>query len=253
MTRVSLYLITTALTIIICLSGCDSNDSNNSDPKSEKEICVTIDTTISKAITMTTTTTTTTIISSTTTTEPSQVIEYYNRIKNLNTYECDVNVLGSYSYNGINIPQKDISKKGKIEQKAFYDGLAMCLDFFELGNSWEKYSKHIIGYTPDSKEDFAGLVDELKEFIINDDSFYNIFEALYIKFKRTESIEITNNDNTYNITIKDVKKSSHDLNISEEMFAYIIGVFHDGGAEIDLDTNKCIIVWKDYFNKLSLY
>ena len=111
--------------------------------------------------------------------------QYYNLTLTLTKNDCTKDSLGIYSYNGFSFTSEEsewldssLNKKGKINANAFYIKLAKCLAGFEYGNSWESYAPYILGYTPDSREDFAEMVDDLSSFIVESDAAIAIIEKL---------------------------------------------------------------------------
>lgn len=180
----------------------------------------------------------------------SDVETIYNTITNLTKADCTKDSLGLYSYNGITFLQEDcdmidgpFNKNNSVEASVFYKKLAMCLEGFSFGNSWSDYSPHILGYTPASRDEFALLVDDLSAYITT----ANVAEALITKFETVSCCMVTaDEEQLYTIEISDVSTCAEEIGISEEMLAYILGAFHDQGATISFEGNRCIIEYKDY-------
>lgn len=245
-------------TIIICFVGCNSDNSNTPEIQSNDSISATTEYTTTTTTNIVTTTIATTMTTTTTTTEPNLIEYYYNDIQNLTINDCKKEgsgVYAVYKYNGITIPDNDIStlfkSKKTINRSAFYDSLAKYIDGFSVGNAWDKYAYHIIGYTPETKEQFASMINDLDSFIISSDSFYDIYRALYKRMNKSEWVNTSKDDKKYTIEILDTKALIKDLNICDEMFAYILGALSDGGSSISLSDNTARIIYTDYFDKLD--
>ena len=135
------------------------------------------------------------------------------------------------------------NKEHSVEEGAFYDAMAACLSCFSLGNDWTYYGPIILGYKPESKSDFAELVDDLSSFICTEYPG----AALIQKFLTLETVESSVDDNeVYTFQIADLPACAAELGISEEMLAYIFGVMHDLGGDISFTDGACTIQFKDY-------
>ena len=174
---------------------------------------------------------------------PSEVEAIYNMATTLTKDKCSKDSLGMYSYNGITFTINDsewldnpMNKSGQVTPSAFYVKLAKCLEGFSIGNSWESYSPHILGYTPESREAFGELVDDLSSFIVYD----HPGQALLKKFQTVSCVEITGEDKDYDVTITSLSECAEEMGISQEMLGYIIAALNDcGGENIEFNGEVC--------------
>ncbi|MBR1863682.1 MAG: hypothetical protein IJ806_06320 [Ruminococcus sp.] len=174
--------------------------------------------------------------------------KYYNLAVELTLDDCTVDALGLYKYNDFTFLEEDcdLTFTRSLPAGAFYNKLAKCLVGYYMGNSWESYAHYIIGYTPESKDEFGAMIDDLKEFIIDERNMWLVFDAIYNKLQTVSVVTSDVEDNKYTIVISDVTKCAEEMNISEEMLGYILGELHDGMAdEISFDGKSCKIVWVD--------
>ncbi len=175
----------------------------------------------------------------------------YKKVVTLTRDDCDKDyVLGGYSHWGIRILADDCERidtesnlRHVVPARSFYRAMALCLSCFSLGNDWTYYAPHILGYTPESRSDFAELVDDLSSFICTENSVPTLIQ----KFLILETVESTvGDDEIYTFQIADPAACAAELGISEEMLAYIFGMMHDSGGEISFSDGACTIVIKDY-------
>ena len=233
------------ITILVCITGCGSDTDSKSETDSK------IETTIATSITTNLTTTTT---------ATEKMNEAYNakvifdEISNLSTSNCRKGALGMYTYNELTISDNDVTSNGRIKAWAFYKYLSRCLEQFRLGNSWNVYAPHIIGYLPETKDEFASMVKDHSEFIVSDDSAANTVAALYKRASKTSSAETDIDEHDkYSIKITDISKFLKELNISEEMLAYIAGFFYETGKHsFDVENNTCTFEYYDTEHKIGL-
>lgn len=54
--------------------------------------------------------------------------------------------------------------------------IAYCLEGFLIGNDRKSYAEWVIGYIPESKEEFAEHVDNAKEFIVTENQLKAIMK-----------------------------------------------------------------------------
>lgn len=149
-----------------------------------------------------------------------------------------------YSYKGLDLLTEDCefidafyNTSGSVDQGAIYRKLAMCLEGFNFGNSFESYVNFIVDDSP-TKDEFAEKVDDLMTFITADD------DRMIKVMKKLETLESVNgsfdHDNKkYAFTIVDTKKCSNELGISEEMLGYILGMLDEYAPTITCDGDSC--------------
>ena len=174
----------------------------------------------------------------------------FNTMMNLTKDDCTVNALGQYVYNGLALTSDDcewidnpLNKEGTVEASAVYRKLALCLDAFAIGNDWSSYAPIILGYAPESRDEFARYVDDLSTFIVDSQAA----NSIRAKFQTMNSISVTEEDNTYTIVISDLTETAKELNVCDEMMGHILCAFHDGGATVTFEGNTCTIKYKDYW------
>lgn len=154
--------------------------------------------------------------------------------------------IGSYSYMGITIPEKEIAnwignKRDKLEHGAMYRSLAMKLEgFYLLGNefypNWDKdsmVSLTIWGFDKKkSWERMKPFVNKASK-IINSDS-HTIGEILR-QFSKLNCVKgkFDFKNGNFKFTIKNLTKAAHKLGITEEMLGYILALideYSDGAS-----------------------
>lgn len=174
----------------------------------------------------------------------------FNTMINLTKEDCTVNALGQYEYKGLALTSDDCewidspqNKEGTVEAGAVYRKLALCLEAFSIGNKWSSYAPFILGYTPETRDEFAQYVNDLSTFIVADQSA----NSIRAKFQTMNSVSVTEEDNTYTIIISDLAETAKELNICDEMIGHILCAFHDGGATVTFNGNSCTVVYKDYW------
>jgi len=149
----------------------------------------------------------------------------------------------SYSYNDIQFTSDDCDNIDKLMNGAinsyipvntdvFYNKLVMCVEGFNIGNDWESYVEHIIGFVPDSREDCKTYIDNVSGYIKSKDAVITIVE----KLKTTDGVKVEENN-----LIVEVSTCVNDLGISEEMFAYICGLLAQNNYEVTFDGDICTI------------
>lgn len=169
--------------------------------------------------------------------------KYYTIATSLSKEQLDVNSLGVYIYEDLPLTSDDSEwiddpiNDGSVNQGAIYRKLAMCLKGFSIGNDWKGYAKYILGFTPESREDFAKEVEDLKTYIVMDDPL----TAVMKKFESLESITGTFDYmvKKYEFDIQDLKACANELKISEEMLGYIFAMLDEYAPEISFNANTC--------------
>lgn len=233
--------------IIIGMTACDSNSSSSSSAAT-----TTTTTTTQTEQTTTTTTETTTVklpettteeqttTEETTTTKPKEttsdaIITYRDMIHlNITTLAIRTTDDRNYNYNGIPLLSDDMSQLrigGKADPGALYRKMAMLLDGFEIGNAWGKYAKNLIGYIPDTRDEFYPYVQNAKTFITTKDALTIIMTKLQ-SLKSTDGLfDIPNKK--YDFKITSLKECAKELQISEECLGYILGELAEYGVSLE--------------------
>lgn len=154
-----------------------------------------------------------------------------------------------YLYNDIPLLKDDCewinsswNTEGTVNQGAIYRKMAYLLEGLKY-NDYTDYAEYIIGYIPQTKDDFTPYAENAKNFITINDSVQNIM-------KKFESLSVVNGEfdyeaNTignYNITISNLSKCAKEMQISEEMLGYIIAFLNEYTDDITFDNNTCTIV-----------
>lgn len=172
----------------------------------------------------------------------------YNTATSLTKY--DLNEEGDhYLYNNIPLLKDDCewidsswNTEGTVNQGAIYRKMAYLLEGLKY-NDYTDYAEYIIGYIPQTKDDFTPYAENAKNFITINDSVQNIM-------KKFESSSVVNGEfdyesNTigkYNITISNLSECAKEMQISEEMLGYIIAFLSEYTDDITFENNTCTII-----------
>ena len=167
-----------------------------------------------------------------------------------------------YSYNGLDLLSEDcdwidssLNEKGGVNQGAVYRKIAMLLLGYEMRiANYQKFSQTLIGFIPESSDDFAPYAKNAMQFITLDNDIVNIM-------KKFESLECVQGDFDYNsgdfgkfsFKIYDLKECAEKMQISEEMLGYIFALLDEYAPEIKFKDNSCSFVYgKDNkYNKIE--
>ena len=193
----------------------------------------------------------------------SDAEKYYNKVSSLKVSDLEkVHFLSKYDYlynNDENMPllpedrewiENPMNKNGTVEAGAIYRKLAFVLSGIDAGiANYRNFSNYIIGYTPDSREEFVELIPNLRSFISTEDVLGNImtkFDSLdsisgSFDIEYNEAGEFDNRASNFDAEISDVSECADELQISEEMLGYILGVLKDYGTTVTFSGNKCTI------------
>lgn len=172
----------------------------------------------------------------------------YNTATSLTKY--DLTEEGDYYlYNNIPLLKDDCewidsswNTEGTVNQGAIYRKMAYLLEGLKY-NDYTDYAKYVIGYIPETKDDFTPYAENAKNFITINDSVQNIM-------KKFESSSVVNGEfdyesNTigkYNITISNLSECAKEMQISEEMLGYIIAFLSEYTDDITFENNTCTII-----------
>lgn len=179
--------------------------------------------------------------------EESETEKTYDILLTLTKDDCIKGSNGKYGYNGIVFTTEDcewidspLNPQGTVEAGAFYDKLAKCLVGFSMKiANYRDFSQHILGYIPETREEFEEKAQDLSTYIVERDAGNSIMK----KFA-TLSVDCVNGDEEISVHMSDVTAIATELGISEEMLGYILGVLHDYAADISFTGNECTIVYK---------
>lgn len=177
--------------------------------------------------------------------EDSMVYDTYTTATTLTKYDLSYNsYLNIYGYNDIAFLSEDcdwidspLNKDGSVEPGAFYRKLANCLVGFSMGNDWDSYARHILGFTPNSRDEFAPYVDSLSTFITRDDTLTNVMQ----KFETISYVEgnFDYSNNSYHFTVSDLSACAGEMGISEEMLGYIFAMLSEYAPTINFQGDSC--------------
>lgn len=173
----------------------------------------------------------------------SETKNYYTVATTLTKSDLTKDSLGMYSYDGITLLTEDcewvdswLNKNGTVEQGALYRKLAASIEGFNRGfNNGSSFSKHILGFSTSSREEFSTYASDLSTYIVKENSLKSIMS----KFSTlgTVSGKIDVSANSYNFNIIDLKKCSEELKISEEMLGYILADLDEYGPTVTFGKN----------------
>lgn len=173
----------------------------------------------------------------------SDTKNYYTIATTLTKYDLSKDSLGMYSYDGITLLTDDcewvdswLNKNGSVESGALYRKLAAYIEGFNNGfNNGSSFSKHILGFSTNSREEFAPYVSDLATYIVKEDSL----KCIMSKFSTLSTVsgKIDTNANSYNFKITDLKKCAEELKISEEMLGYILADLDEYGPTVEFGKN----------------
>lgn len=170
----------------------------------------------------------------------------------VNSLQRKENQLGvEYLYKGLPLLMEDCewientkNINGTVESGAIYRKIAMALEGFAIGNNWSGYAEWLIGFTPETKDEFKPYVENAITFITTKNQFEN-------SIRKFESLECVNGtfdfDNKFfNFEINDVSLCAKEMKVSEEMLGYIFAMLNEYGATITFEENFCIFTCKYY-------
>lgn len=166
---------------------------------------------------------------------------------------------GKYYYKGIPLLTDDcewidnpINQNGTVNQGAVYRKIAKVL----WGSDWENkrflYSYKdiadlLLGFTPETVDDYVPLGMNASEFIVEKDQL----EAIMIKFEKMNSVQGDfdfdyGKFGKFNIEIADLSSCAKEMQISDEMLGYIFAMLDEYGTKITFDGNYCHIEYTSY-------
>lgn len=161
---------------------------------------------------------------------------------------------GKWYYKNIRLLSEDcdwiddpLNKNGNVNQSAIYCKMAMLLEGFQANfNDYKDYSEMLLGFIPDTKDEFATYADNAMRFIVTSDQLIAIMHA----FEEVSCVEGTfdydaGSLGAYEITIEDLSQCANELQISEEMLGYTIAMLSAYAPEITFENNGCYINYED--------
>ena len=151
--------------------------------------------------------------------------------------------------------ENPLNKDGTVEDGAVYRKIAYVLTGIDAGfANYKNFAKYMLGYTPDTKEDFLKHIDDLKSFIVAANSLEPVmkrFESLKsvsgdFNYQYKDSGDFDALKSSFDFTISDVTECAEELDISEEMLGYILSMLNEYGTETTFNKNSCTCVLKSY-------
>ena len=172
----------------------------------------------------------------------------YGIASNMKKSDLD-GTIGNWSYQGLPLLSDDcawidnsLNKNGTVNQSAIYMKIANCLEGFAIGNDWKSYAEWVVGYVPESKEEFAEYVDNAKEFIVTDNQLIAIMKKLNTLNCVEGQFDFDSGKfGTYIVDIQDLTVCAQEIGVSEEMLGYIFAMVGSYGANISFNGNGCHI------------
>lgn len=155
---------------------------------------------------------------------------------------------GKWEYKGIPLLREDAewvdtswNTNGTVNQGAIYRKMAHLLEGFDLRvNDYKTYAEILLGFVPDSREDFEPYAENARSFIVISHPLKPIMQA----FEKLDCVEGTfdyerNTLGVYDFIISDTRKCAGGMQISEEMLGYTLAMLSEFGATITFDGNTC--------------
>ena len=151
--------------------------------------------------------------------------------------------------------ENPLNKDGTVEDGAVYRKIAYVLTGIDAGfANYKNFAKYMLGYTPDTKEDFLKHIDDLKSYIVAANSLEPVmkrFESLKsvsgdFNYQYKDSGDFDALNSSFDFTISDVTECAEELDISEEMLGYILSMLNEYGTETTFNKNSCTCILKSY-------
>jgi hypothetical protein len=192
------------------------------------------------------------VVESTTIEENNEVESVYNAAVEL-TKEDLTGSKSNWEYKGLKLLSEDcewidsdLNKKGTVNQGAIYRKMAMLLEGFQAKfNKYTDYAEILIGFVPDTREEFVPYAENAQQFICTKDEVKNVMKA----FEKLDCVEGTfdykkNSLGVYDFTINDTKECAQEMKISEEMLGYILAMLSEYAPDINFENNRCHIKYE---------
>lgn len=180
--------------------------------------------------------------------------ETFNTMMALTKSDIRWNGAGIANYHNLYLVDDDsdwldnpLNTKGSVKPGVVYRALAQYIDQYEMGEYWTSYAELIIGFVPDSEEEFASYIDNAKTFIMLNDSAFDTMKALMTKISTVSVADGTFDfeNNSYDVTINNLTSCADEMQISEEMLGYILAMTTEAGTTVEFSGNSCHIVYAD--------
>ena len=182
----------------------------------------------------------------------TKVEEAYNIATTLTKDKMKKAQFDGWSYDGVEFIETDCdwvndseNSIGQIKPGAFYRKMAYLLEGTEF-LSYEKVAKFILGYVPETREEWEVQYDALKEYILKDDK-WACFKAIIDKLNTLDSTKMLVDweNERVAIKIKNVNKCYKELGISPQMLGWIFAELDENGAESKFDGKKYTMTFGD--------
>ena len=156
---------------------------------------------------------------------------------------------GNWEYDGIKLTSDDcewidsiLNIDGTVNQGAIYRKMAMSLEGFTIGNSWETYAELLLGFMPENRDEFKPYVENAQVFITTKD----VLESIMTAFEKLECVngDFDFDSNSFDFKISDVSVCAEELQISEKMLGYIFAMLDEYAVEIEFDDSTCEIKYE---------
>lgn len=166
---------------------------------------------------------------------------------------------GKYYYKGIQLLSDDcewidnpINKEGTVSQGVIYRKMAKVL----WGSDWENkrflysytnISDLLLGFTPETVDDYIPLGKNASEFIVEKDQL----KAIMAKLEKMNSVQGDfdfeyGKFGKFNLDISDLSVCAKEMQISDEMLGYIFAMLDEYGTKITFSGNSCHIEYTSY-------
>ncbi len=145
------------------------------------------------------------------------------------------------------------NKDGSVEYGALYRKVAMLLEGFDIGvNNGSAYADLVFGVDFTSKADLEPYVENASTFIVEEDSFQAVMHKLEECETVTGDFDYTYGGfGKYSVDISDACECAKELQISDEMFGYVLASLLEKAAEISFDGMSCHIEYIAYIPSLN--
>lgn len=136
-----------------------------------------------------------------------------------------------------------LNKKGTVNQGAIYRKMAMLLEGFNAKlNDYHSYAELLLGFIPDTRDEFATYASKLERFICTKDQLKSIMHVLEDSSNVQGSFDYnTNSFGAYSVKINNVFEVARELQITEEMFGYMLAELTEYGVSVSFSQEKCTL------------
>lgn len=241
-------VITSICICLTILSACRSNNADNFDTRSESDS----ETTYS--------TSTTSDTEETDAPQNANAVEDAYNIAISLTKKDLVGSKGNWMFKNIKLLSEDckwidstLNTNGTVNQGAIYRKMAMLLEGFQSKlNKYTDYSEILLGFTPDSRDEFVLYADNAMTFIVTSQPLKPIMQALEkVSCVKGEFDYDKNTLGVYDFTITDLSVCANELKISEEMLGYTLAMLSEYAPTISFEDNSCHIKYESMKKQIS--